>query len=103
MLPQASALLPCAGCAGGVRGWRRGSGTLLEPPENLGSALLVDTEANQRSAIVDRPKPCLAVPFYPHGMCSPGAMGQSVCPAPGWLLAVSQFLDSHQLDAQGIA
>jgi len=36
LLPQASALLPCAGFVVGFRGWHRGSGKLLQTPEDLG-------------------------------------------------------------------
>ena len=37
MLPQASALLACAGFVAGWGGWHRGSGTLLQPSDDLGS------------------------------------------------------------------
>jgi hypothetical protein len=39
LLPQAAALLPCAGYVAGLRAWHRWSGKLLQPSENLGSAL----------------------------------------------------------------
>ena len=40
LLPQASALLPCAGCVASWRGGRWGSGKLLQPPEDLGTHAL---------------------------------------------------------------
>jgi hypothetical protein len=36
LLPQASALLPCAGFVVGLRGWRWWSRTLLQSPEDFG-------------------------------------------------------------------
>jgi hypothetical protein len=41
MLPQASALLPCAGCVVGWRRGDRGSRKLLQPPKDFGCSLLV--------------------------------------------------------------
>jgi hypothetical protein len=41
LLPQASALRACAGFMAGLRGYRWGSGTLLQPPEDLGSPLFI--------------------------------------------------------------
>jgi hypothetical protein len=41
LLPQASALLAYAGFVAGLRGWCWGSGTLLQPPEDLRSTLFI--------------------------------------------------------------
>ena len=50
LLPQASALLACAGFVAGLRGWRWGSGTLLQPPEDLGSTFLIQAHTDQPPA-----------------------------------------------------
>src|SRR5712692_7538953 len=83
MLPQASALLPRAGFGAGGGGWHRGSGTLLQPPEDLDSALLVQAYTHQLAGVVIQ-GPVALIPFDRHSVCSPRAQGQSVCPAPGW-------------------
>jgi hypothetical protein len=56
MLPQASALRACAGSVAGFCGERWGSWTLLQPPEDLGSTLLVEAHIDElASAIIECP------------------------------------------------
>jgi len=56
LLPQASALLPGAEFVAGCGRRRWGSGTLLQPPEDLGSTFLVQIHTDQlASVIVQRP------------------------------------------------
>src|SRR5262245_61283497 len=78
MPPQASTLLPwgqvCVGSAGGVE-------RCLQPPEDLGSTLFIQTDADECSAIVDRPVPRVPIACNTHDVCSLRAMGQSMCPA----------------------
>jgi hypothetical protein len=50
---EAAALLPCAGFVAGLRrGWRWGSGKLLQSPEDLGRSLFVQADTDQLAGIV---------------------------------------------------
>ena len=81
LLPQASALLPGAEFVAGCGRRRWGSGTLLQPPEDLGSTFLVQIHTDQlASVIVQRPVAPTVLP-YGHTV-SPLEVGQSVCPCP---------------------
>ena len=64
MLPQESALLPCAGFVAGFRGWHWGSGTLLKPPEDLHSTLFIETDTDQLAGvIIQRPVAPTVLPY----------------------------------------
>ena len=92
LLPQASALLPYAGGVAGLRGWHWGSGTLLQPPEDLRSTLFVQADTDQLAGIViQRP----VAPVLPdRHTVSPLEVGQSVYSAPRW-----RYLPLHQPSA----
>jgi hypothetical protein len=91
-LPQASALLPGAGFMAGFSGRHRWSRKLLQTPEDLGSALFIQTHPDQlASVIIQRP---VAAVLPDRHRVSPLEGGQSVCPAPGW-----RYLSLHQPSA----
>src|SRR6266581_2181843 len=53
-----------------------------QTPQHLQSATFVDTDTDERRAIVHRPEPRLAVAFYPHGVYSSRAVGAERVPCP---------------------
>jgi hypothetical protein len=52
LLPQASALLACAGLVASLRVWRWGNGKLLQSPEDLGRSLLVQADTDQLAGVI---------------------------------------------------
>src|SRR5438132_9815736 len=57
----------------------------LQPSHYFFSTFPIDTKANQRAiSVYHCPKSRFPIACYPHDVRSRKAMGQSVCPAPGW-------------------